>query len=62
MRPSNVRHFASERLMTVHLSIFVMYILANLGGGINYTIYLINFQDWNYKLDNYDDASSWCRS
>ena len=43
MRRSNAAHFVNERLMTVHLSIFSLFILANFGDFINLTIYLTNY-------------------
>ena len=46
MRLSNAEFYASERLMTVHLGIFSLFILSNFGFCINYTIYVLNKKDW----------------
>ena len=60
IRKSNAGHYASERLMAVHFCIFSLFILANFGYCITYTIGVLNTDDWNNKLSN-DDASSYCR-
>ena len=60
IRKSNAGHYDSERLMAVHFGIFSLFILANFGYCITYTIGVLNTDDWNNKLSN-DDASSYCR-
>jgi len=42
MRGPNKSFFANERLMAVHLSVFVLYIIGNFGEVIHPLIYLLN--------------------
>lgn len=61
MLQSNANHFTSERLMTLHLGIFLMFIVANIGFNTNYAIALAKTEDWNEKANENHDVSSWCR-
>ena len=61
MRQSNADFFTSERLMTVHFAVFVMFIIANFGFCINYSIYLVRDNEWDSKISENGDHSSFCR-
>ena len=61
MRQSNADFFASERLMTVHFAVFVLFIIANFGICINISIEFVHLNEWYHKLFENDDASSLCR-
>ena len=56
----NAGHFSNERLMTAHLSIFSLCILANFGYYINYAIYEVNRKDWKDEYNN-RNPDSLCR-
>ena len=56
MRQSNADFFASERLMTVHFAVFVLFIIANFGICINISIL---YALYNRRLD--DGFSFYCR-